>query len=240
MSDEKTGSNRKWIWNQQRELAAQLLAEDERSDAEIGESVGITDRQIRSWKQEPEFVARIAEISRLLGNTVLRRAIARRASRVRALDERWKAMEQIIAERAHAPEMQDVPGGKTGLLVRKIKSVGSGENCQIVQEYETDVGLLKEMREHEKQAAQELGQWAEKHEVTGAAGGPLQCETINDDERAATILAILASVGTSGTRPGVAGQAEPCGHPLDPAGAALSEGGDGAGPVADGPAPLIF
>lgn len=57
--------------------------------------------------------------------------------------------------------MPDVPGGKTGLLVREIKSIGAGPNSREVEEYKVDTGLLKELREHERQAAIELGQWQE-------------------------------------------------------------------------------
>ena len=63
--------------------------------------------------------------------------------------------------------MQNVPGGRAGLLVRRVKSIGAGENAREVVEYEVDTALLKELRELERQAAQEAGQWATKHEVRG-------------------------------------------------------------------------
>jgi hypothetical protein len=65
-------------------------------------------------------------------------------------------MHQVIAERAADPEMQAVPGGKTGLLVRSTKGLGSGDNFTTVEEYEVDTALLKELREHELQAASEF------------------------------------------------------------------------------------
>ncbi len=55
-------------------------------------------------------------------------------------------------------EFNRVPGGATGLIVRKLKKEGT--------EYELDTGLLSEFREHEKQIAIELGQW----QVNNAAG----------------------------------------------------------------------
>jgi hypothetical protein len=39
--------------------------------------------------------------------------------RVEALNERWEKMHQIIAARAAAEEMQAIPGGKTGLVVKR-------------------------------------------------------------------------------------------------------------------------
>lgn len=35
----------------------------------------------------------------------------------------------------------------------------------VVQEYAVDAPLLRELREHERQAAEELGEWREKGEV---------------------------------------------------------------------------
>lgn len=62
--------------------------------------------------------------------------------------------------------MVGIPGGETGLLVRKYKNLGSGDNARTVEEYEVDTGLLAELRAHEKQAAEELGQWITKGDVT--------------------------------------------------------------------------
>ncbi len=86
-------------------------------------------------------------------------------ARVSALEDRWTRMRQIIDERAQAPEMESVPGGKTGLLVMTYKQIGSGQNAQMVREYELDRALLTELREHEKQTAEELGQWTTRRET---------------------------------------------------------------------------
>lgn len=80
-------------------------------------------------------------------------------SRLAALEDRHERMRIVMDERAE--EMAGVPGGRSGLLVRQIKQVGQGDNAQIVEEYKLDTGLLSEFREHEKQAAMELGQWQE-------------------------------------------------------------------------------
>jgi hypothetical protein len=52
-----------------------------------------------------------------------------------------------------AVEMADIPGGDTDLLVRDL----TGD----VEVYTVDVDLLRELRAHERQAGQELGQWME-------------------------------------------------------------------------------
>lgn len=99
---------------------------------------------------------------------ILEQGISVKQSRIDALNDRWERMKQVIVERAVDPNMQHVPGGKTGLLVHQQKAIGAGPSMQIIDEYNVDTGLLKEMREHEKQAAQEMGQWTEKLNLTGA------------------------------------------------------------------------
>jgi hypothetical protein len=88
--------------------------------------------------------------------------IATALRRVHALDARWHKLQQVIAERADDPSMAKVPGGTTGLLVREIRSIGSGPTAKLIPEYSIDTGLLQEMRAHEAQAAKELGQWPAK------------------------------------------------------------------------------
>jgi hypothetical protein len=55
-----------------------------------------------------------------------------------------KRIEQIMEERAADPAMQNIPGGKTGLVKRTLKSIGSGANATIIEEFEFDTALSKE------------------------------------------------------------------------------------------------
>jgi hypothetical protein len=153
----KAPDQRPWTWTEQRELAAALLAEDELSDEEIASKVNISWQHLYVWKRRPEFMERVTELARQLVSPTLRRAIAKRARRVRAQDERWRKLLQVIEERAADPKVQNAPGGKTGLLVRTLKALGSGPAMQIVEEYEFDAALARELRELEKHAATELG-----------------------------------------------------------------------------------
>ena len=163
-------------WTGQRQRAAALLAEDELTDVEIAAELRTTDRTLRLWKAHPEFAARVAELVRELGDLTRRRAIGRRAARLKALDDRWARMQRVIGERAADPQFENVAGGKTGLLVRTVKAVGRGEDFRLIDLFEVDTGLLRELREHERQAAQELDQWAERHEHSGKNGGPIEHE----------------------------------------------------------------
>jgi hypothetical protein len=154
-------------WTVARERAAALLADGELTSEEVADLVGVNRWTLWSWRRHPEFAARVRAITERAAEELERHAIALKARRMRTYDERWRELQRVIAERAAAPEMQSVPGGKTGLLVRRVKVIGSGEGAREVEEYEVDTALLKELRELEKQAAVEAGQWSTKQEVRG-------------------------------------------------------------------------
>lgn len=117
------------------------------------------------------IVARLAELKPAADSAVQQAVAARvaydiqtRAGRVLALAERRDALYQVLAERAACEDHQTVPGGKTGHVVTKLRQIGQGG--PIVTEHAVDIALLKELRETEKQIAQELGQWIEKTDET--------------------------------------------------------------------------
>lgn len=151
-------------WTPKRLKAAALLATGEYVLKQVARKLGLNIRTLDRWKAEPEFKAKVQEFAAEVADLTERFAVASRVRRVKNLDGRVNRLKRIMAERAADDDMADVPGGKTGLLVRRIKSIGSGENAQVVNEYEVDAALLRELREHEKQAAIELGQWTEKRE----------------------------------------------------------------------------
>jgi hypothetical protein len=74
------------------------------------------------------------------------------------MNRRHKKLEQVIEERGADPKMEKVPGGKTGLLVRELKTIGVGKDQQIIQQFSVDGTLLKSALELETAAAKELGQ----------------------------------------------------------------------------------
>lgn len=172
-------------WHEKRLQALQLLAEGALSDEEISARVGVGRATLSRWKTTPAFRAKLIERVAELEEKILEAGVARRANRVRALDDRWRRMLRVIDERAASQEMANVAGGTTGLIVRDIKGVGKGDDFQLINLYSVDVGLLKELREVEKQAAQELGQWTEKRELSGSLSIGAKAEELTDDELAA-------------------------------------------------------
>lgn len=159
-------------WTERTNKAAILVAEDRLTDTEIAQECGVAQRTLERWKQSEAFQARVSELVAAYRERILREGIADRVKRVKALDDRWRRMQQVIEERATDPQMAHVPGGTSGLLCHTIKGVGRGDDFQLIDLYAVDDGLLSEMRATEKQAAIEAGQWEEKRDIT-SGGKPL-------------------------------------------------------------------
>lgn len=141
-----------------RERAAYLLAVDELSDESIAREVDIARSTLSEWKKQPEFQQLISAHRDEIRKRIRSRGIAIIENRIQAQHDRWLRMRRVIDERAADPTMAEVPGGKTGLLVRRVKKIGGGDSAELVDEYEVDTGLLKELREIENLVANELGQ----------------------------------------------------------------------------------
>jgi hypothetical protein len=152
-------------WCKASRKAVKYLALGRYSDSKIAAKIGMSRATITRWKRHPEFVEAVDRLINDYRHAVRWQGLAILERRIDRLNRRWDGMHKVIRERAASPEMQAVPGGTTGLLVRTVKGIGSGDAFQVVDEYAVDTGLLRELREHEKQAAQELGQWVDRSEV---------------------------------------------------------------------------
>jgi hypothetical protein len=151
--------------------AAQLLAEDRLTDREIAQQLNITERQLYRWKKLPTVADRIEEIRTATAAQILAQGIRRKETRLAKLDGLIEGLDRVIAERSF--DMVGVPGGQSGLLVRTIKKIGSGEDAEKVEEYAVDTKTIKEYREVMRHAAVEKGEWTEKFEHAGTDGQPL-------------------------------------------------------------------
>lgn len=177
-------------WTSAREKAAGLVADDQQSDNEIAAAVGVKPRALTYWKAHPDFIARVADLVAEAKAAARALTIANKEVRVRRLAERATKIDEVFAARAE--EHARVPGGATGLLVREPKIVkvyevkdwreGDDEDDEriipagriaILHEYKVDTGTLAELRQIEKQAAQELGEWVEKVAPTKGDGSDL-------------------------------------------------------------------
>lgn len=112
---------------------------------------------------KPLIKARIAKTT----NKLIERHISIKQNRIDALNDRWLGMQRLVEARANDPETIKGPGGDTGMVVHTVKTIGTGDRQKTVNEYTFDAALQREIRETERQAAQELGQWTEKFSVSG-------------------------------------------------------------------------
>ena len=139
------------------------------TNAEIAKACGVTRAGLALWQQVPAFQERITRHIEEYRERIVAEGIANRQNRINALNDRWHRMRTVIDERSDELDGR-VAGGGTGLLARQIKLSTTGVQ---VEEFVVDTGLLREMRETEKQAAQELGQWTEKTDLS-TGGQPLR------------------------------------------------------------------
>lgn len=146
-------------WTSIKAAAAQLVAEDKFSNIEIAEKCGVTNRQLERWKQHPYFQARVNQIVEDTASALKKKGIRLKENRLNNLQLRVSKMMALIEARG-AEMTGEIAGGETGLLARDYK----GKEADIAV-YRFDAALMKELREHEKQTAIELGEWTEKQEV---------------------------------------------------------------------------
>lgn len=186
-------------WSTRRERAAVLVAEDVLSNEKIAEAVGVTRTAIDGWKRHPDFQARVEENRVALRAAILKQGIADKAKRVQALNDRWRRLAQLMDARATDARYEKEPGWTTGLLVHQVRFNKFGDQ---IDEYAVDTALLAELRAHEKQAAQEVGDWVERKEHAGPGGGPIPVAQFDlthatDDEllQLEAILSRLAQPG---------------------------------------------
>src|SRR5262245_45875308 len=124
----KTSMHR--IWSHQNEMACQLLAQGQLPHALIAESVGIHPDTLSTWQRNPIFQAKLQEKIERFRNEREAFGIASRTERIAQLNERWRKMQEIILARGAAPDMANVPGGKTGLLIKTLRVIGTGVNAR--------------------------------------------------------------------------------------------------------------
>lgn len=159
-------------WDAPKEKAAVLVALGELTNAQIAEQCEVGESTIYNWKGSTEFKERVEENKEEIRKRVFTEGIGDLLARVRRYNKRWGQIDQVFAERAADPAHSSVPGWTTGLLCHEQKSLGSGDLATVIDVYRVDVGTIKEERELAKQAAQDLGQWSEKKDVT-TDGKPL-------------------------------------------------------------------
>jgi len=165
--------------------AVGLVADDDLSDVEIADQCGIGRTTLHRWKKHPEFEARRRSLVADLAARARSEGLGRLDKRMARYGDRHQRMSDVID--ARAKEMAgEIAGSDTGLLVRQLKHVtvryemdpNSPKSETITTreehyEYAVDTGLLRELREIEKQVSVEVGDCIRKLELAGTDGGPI-------------------------------------------------------------------
>lgn len=155
-------------WDGRKRRAVELLAANLLTHDEIAAEVNVNPSTLTRWKGHPEFEAAWHAAEDAHKDAVRAEGIANKQNQLDALNDRWAALKTIVAERGASAEMQNVPGGKTGLIVKTYKAVGVGPDMQLMPEYAVDTGTLKSFLDIEKQGAQLAGFWEDKLNVNGS------------------------------------------------------------------------
>jgi len=173
VSNEVAESSQK-LKSERMEKAARLVAEDYLPDQKIADQCGISLAGLKKWKKEAKFAARVKFFVAAYSQRALLHGLARQERRISVLNDLHNRLLRVVDARSEDEELQNVPGGTTGLVTKMLKGIGKGDDFQIVEVYEVDTGILKEIRAIHEQVADELGQRRKKVELTGRDGGPVQ------------------------------------------------------------------
>ena len=108
-----------------------------------------------------EIRARRAELEEKVVVEFVAGQIAERQYRLAMLQDLLDRLLALIEERAVA--YRDVkPGGASGLLMRRVRMIGTGKNTVRIEEYTFDRAVVTEILAGLKQAAIEVGDWGQK------------------------------------------------------------------------------
>ncbi|MGE0539735.1 MAG: hypothetical protein AB7R89_06115 [Dehalococcoidia bacterium] len=155
-----------------RDRAVALLARGDRSHEQIATELKIASRTLRNWLSDPAFAAELEAAKGAIRDALCAEGVAAKQNRLDSYRDRHQRMQQVIEARADANRKRNVvvqsgqgkdldfdgytaAGAETGIMVHTVTYLKDGRR----EEWAIDTGLLKEMRELEKQAATEMGQW---------------------------------------------------------------------------------
>jgi hypothetical protein len=189
----------KFAWSQQREEAAQLVADDRLSNDAIALKIGVSTKQLGRWKANPEFAARVASHVAAWRERIRRRGLALKERRIESLIADFASTDVILAERGaqlvdQKPTNASDPyagGSRTGFITRDFK--GKDADTPV---YSFDAALMRERRELRRQIAQELGEWADERRLNLALPAVTTAADITK-----ALASVLAAVATGQVTP---------------------------------------
>lgn len=156
--------------------AAALVGEDALTNERIATECGITLSTLYKWKTERPFQEAVRKKVQELDDAVSQLQFAKRRERIRALDQMAQDYVTLVEERAawFTENEPDIPGGRTGRIVRQERVLGSGKSQVRTTEYVLDKALDQGLRDTFVHIAKERGEWSDgRRELTGPNGTPL-------------------------------------------------------------------
>ena len=94
---------------------------------------------------DADLCSRVEELRAEYHRATLAYQLADRNERVKALQDVADRIRRLIDARSKDPEMAEVTGAETGLLVADLKVIGFGEAAQLVREVRVDAAPIKEL-----------------------------------------------------------------------------------------------
>jgi hypothetical protein len=153
---------RAFVWSEPRLRAAFLLAEDELSDEQIADEVGVARNTLATWKRHPAFRVKLLEFVQAVETEIVHIGITRKRNRIARLQKMVDRLEALIEARA-LDDSYGAPGQSTGLVI--TKPVMSAKGDAIEYEHKFDAAIVREYRATLEMVAKELGQLSEKVEL---------------------------------------------------------------------------
>ena len=146
--------------SEQKIKAALLVAQGHLSNQQIAQRLEMGERTLDGWKKEPEFKRLVSDHLNAWLVEIHHKGIADRRRRIFQLNLRWRKAQAIAEARAKDPAIRRLPGGATGFIVRRLRSIRRGDGqFAVIEEGQFDSALFRDLLAIEQQAARELGQW---------------------------------------------------------------------------------
>lgn len=154
--------------------AALLVAQDRLTNVQIAKRLGVGLRTVEKWKADKGFRQEVETHRKLWQKEVRTRGLADVHHRLRIAVDIEKRLLAAIQARGASEDMKDVPGGKTGMVLKTYKSLkveeeGADGELHLVQkavtEYKIDYEAARTITNLHEYVATELGQWKTRHVV---------------------------------------------------------------------------
>ena len=178
-----------WTWTPERERAAQMVANGQRSNDQIAVECGVSGRSLRDWKSCPEFGERVRQYLAEYRAKLSAEGLALKSNRIALLMARAAMIRGIIRARGKHQSMANAPGttvAQKGIQIRTLKSLGGGDMTQIVEEFAVDIRLLDQECDYLQHIATELGEWKKPIEHGGKVAASPElvalCEIVTVEE----------------------------------------------------------